>query len=91
MHEDPIPIIKHFLVSDLFVEIPEDQIGLDDGLQSMVGLDSVGFIELRVLCENRFHIQIADTDFTPDNFRSVRCVAHLVEQLQSQQLPTQVS
>lgn len=81
MREDVAPVIKHLLVSDLFVEIPEDQVDLDDGLQSVLGLDSLGFIELRLLCEKRFGVQIADADFSPDNFRSIRRLTTLIEGL----------
>lgn len=83
MREDVIATLKKLLITDLFVDVPEDQIGPDDGLQSVIGLDSVGFIELRVLCENRFNINITDADFTPDNFRSINRLANLVNQLQA--------
>ncbi len=83
MRDDLIAALRKMLVEDLFVEIPADQIGLDDGLRSVVGLDSVGFVELRVLCERRFNVQISDDDYTPENFSSVRLVAALIDRLQS--------
>jgi len=83
MREDLIKELRTMLVDDLFVEIPEDQIGLDDGLRTVVGLDSVGFVELRVLCERRFNVQISDNDYTPENFSSIRRLANLIERLQS--------
>ena len=82
MRDDLIAALRKMLVEDLFVEIPADQIGLDDGLRSVVGLDSVGFVELRVLCERRFNVQISDDDYTPENFSSVRLVAALIDRLQ---------
>jgi acyl carrier protein len=85
MKEEIARTLKRMLIDQLFVEIPEDQIGLDDGLQSVVGLDSVGFVELRLLCERTFNVQIADEDYTPDNFNSVRHVAELIERLQAAQ------
>jgi len=51
MRDDVIAVLRQMIVNDLFVEIAEDQIGLDDGLRTIVGLDSVGFVELRVQCE----------------------------------------
>jgi acyl carrier protein len=85
VRDDLIAALRRLIVNDLFVEIPEDQIGLDDGLQSVVGLDSVGFVELRVLCERRFNVEINDDDFTPANFSSIRRLAQFLERLQSSQ------
>jgi acyl carrier protein len=85
MREDLIAALRRMIVNDLFVETKEDQIGLDDGLRTVVGLDSLGFIEMRVLCEQRFGIQISDDDYTPENFSSIRRVANLVDRLQTRQ------
>jgi acyl carrier protein len=84
MREDLIAKLKKIIVNDLYVEIAEDNIGLDDGLRSVVGLDSVGFVELRVLCEQRFNVEITDNDYTPENFISIRHLANLIERLQAQ-------
>jgi acyl carrier protein len=75
--------IRRMLVNDLFVELPEDKIGLDDGLQTVVGLDSIGFSELRILCERKFDVEISDDDYLPENFSSVRRVATLIAKLQA--------
>jgi acyl carrier protein len=77
--------LRQMLVNDLYVEMPPEQIGLDDGLRTVVGLDSVGFVEVRVLCERRFGIQISDDDYTPENFSSVRRLANLIQRLQAAQ------
>ena len=82
MREDLIAALRGMIVNDLYVEIPEDQIGLDDGLQSVVGLDSVGFVEFRSLCERNFNIQISDEDYTPENFSTIRRLADLIDRLQ---------
>jgi acyl carrier protein len=83
MREDLIAALRAMIVNDLFVEIAEEQIGLDDGLRTVIGLDSVGFVELRVLCERKFNIEISDDDYTPDNFTSIRLLAHLIDRLQA--------
>ena len=70
--------------NNLAVEIAENDIGLDDGLRTVVGLDSVGFVELRVLCEQRFNVEINDNDYTPENFTSIRLLATLIDRLQAQ-------
>jgi acyl carrier protein len=76
--------IRRMLVNDLYVEQEEDKIGVDDGLQTVVGLDSIGFSELRILCERRFDLQISDDDYAPENFSSVRRIANLVLRLHGQ-------
>lgn len=87
MRDETAAMLREMLVRDLFVDIPPDQIGLDDGLRTVVGLDSVGFVELRVLCERRFNVLISDEDYTPENFGSVRRLAELVERLQGARGP----
>jgi acyl carrier protein len=83
MRDDLIAALRRIIVNDLFVEIAEDQIGLDDGLRTIVGLDSIGFVELRVQCEQRFNVQISDDDYTPENFTSIRKLANLIDRLQA--------
>ena len=83
MRDDLIAALRKIIVNDLFVEIAEEQIGLDDGLRTVVGLDSVGFVELRVLCEQTFNIEINDDDYTPENFTSIRLLANLIDRLQT--------
>jgi len=84
MQEDLIASLRKIIVNDLFVEVAENDIGLDDGLRTVVGLDSVGFVELRVLCEQKFNIEISDNDYTPENFTSIRLLANLIERLQAE-------
>lgn len=74
--------IRKILSSELFVEAPADEIGLDDSLRAVHGLDSLGFVELRVQCEDLFDIRISDEDFSPENFQSLRTVTTLVHRLQ---------
>jgi acyl carrier protein len=83
MRDDLIAALRRMLVNDLYIEIPPEQIGLDDGLRTVVGLDSIGFVELRALCERRFNVEVNDEDYTPENFGSVRRLAQLIERLQA--------
>ena len=71
--------LKRMLISDLFVELTEEQIGLDDGLQTKLGLDSVSFVELKMLCEQHFGIAIDDSEMSPENFRSVFVLSQFIE------------
>jgi acyl carrier protein len=82
--------LRQMIVNDLFVEIAPEQIGLDDGLRTVVGLDSVGFVELRVLCERKFGVQIGDEDYTPENFSSIARLANLIVRLQKDRNPAAV-
>ncbi|MEV4629510.1 acyl carrier protein [Micromonospora sp. NPDC049523] len=75
--------IESILVTDLFVEVPAERMTPDDRLRTDFGLDSLGFVELRVQCENTFGITITDAEFTPENFTSIRTVADLVRSLQA--------
>jgi acyl carrier protein len=84
VREDLIAALRKMIVNDLFVEIAEGQIGLDDGLRTVIGLDSVGFVELRVICEQKFNIEINDDDYTPENFTSIRLLANLIDRLQAE-------
>ena len=84
MREDIIASLRKMIVDDLYVEIAENDIGLDDGLRTVVGLDSVGFVELRVLCERKFNVEISDDDYTPENFTSIRLLSELIDRLQTQ-------
>jgi len=77
--------IKKILVNELFVEVPEAEMGLDDGLQTVFGLDSLGFVELRFQCEQTFGVQISDEYFDNKNFSSIRTVANLIQELQAMQ------
>ncbi|NMO13933.1 acyl carrier protein [Pyxidicoccus fallax] len=83
MHEELTASIKKILINNLFVELPPEQIGADDGLQSVIGLDSVGFLELRVICEDEFKVSISDEDFNSENFRTVNQIATLIAGLKA--------
>jgi acyl carrier protein len=73
--------ITRILVDDLFVTVPQSDIGFDDGLRDVLGLDSLGFVELRTQCEYAFGVTISDEDFVPENFASVRTLTQLVSRL----------
>jgi acyl carrier protein len=82
--------IIRILVNDIFVDVPQSQIGPDDSLREILGLDSLGFTELRTQCEYAFGVTISDEDFAPGNFASVRTLAHLVTRLR-EPLPDEAS
>jgi acyl carrier protein len=82
MNEDTVHAIRQMLMTECLVDLPAERIGLDDGLRSMVGLDSLGFAELRNLCEERFGVRISDADFHA-YFTSVRRVVELIDRLRA--------
>ncbi|MBS0266745.1 MAG: acyl carrier protein [Planctomycetes bacterium] len=84
MREDVIETLRKTIVNDLYVEIEPEKIGLEDGLRTVVGLDSIGFVELRVLCEQKFNVEIGEDDYTPENFTSIRRLSELIDRLQTQ-------
>lgn len=71
--------IKAILVNDLFVERQPDEISDTESLRNSLGLDSVGFIELRLQVEQRFGTTIADDEFTPETFATVETLADFIE------------
>jgi len=73
--------IKDILATDIFVEIPVPDMDENDNLREVFGLDSIGFVELRVQCAERFGLVISDDDFIPDNFASIATVTALMERL----------
>jgi acyl carrier protein len=80
--------IKTMLTSELMVEVPPEQMSMDDSLRDVFGLDSLGFVELRVMCEQAFDVTISDDDFSPENFSTLGEVVGLIERLTAQEAPT---
>lgn len=71
--------LKDILLEDLFVEIDRDKILSGHSLRQDIGIDSLGFVELKTQIEHRFGIAISDDDFTPENFATLSSLAGLVE------------
>jgi len=78
-----VDALRRILKDDLLVDTDSTLIAEDDGLQSVVGLDSVGFVELRYASEQKFEIEITDEHYNPQNFRSLGALATLIERLQA--------
>jgi acyl carrier protein len=74
--------VKDILSTSIFVEAPPDRMDEDDSLRDVFGLDSLGFLELRIQCQDRFSVTISSADFTPENFATIRTVVGLVDRLQ---------
>jgi acyl carrier protein len=71
--------LKEFLVEELLVEMPIEEIQPDMGLNTVLGVDSLGFTELMAHLEDQYGIAISDEEFVPANFRCLDSVIDLVE------------
>jgi acyl carrier protein len=71
--------LKDILHEDLFVEIEKEKILPGHSLRQDIGIDSLGFVELKTQVEHRFGIAIPDDDFTPENFSTLASLAGLIE------------
>jgi acyl carrier protein len=78
---DVLQAIKGILTSEVLVEVPAERMELEDSLRDLYGLDSLGFVELRVQCEDIFDVVISDDDFSPENFTTLGGVLALVQRL----------
>ncbi|MFZ2314889.1 MAG: acyl carrier protein [Gammaproteobacteria bacterium] len=83
MSDNKIEKILNILTNELGVDFPKDKIGLEDGFQAVLGLDSIGFIELRFQCEQVFKVTIEDEHFVPQNFKNLKSLSTLIDQLQA--------
>jgi acyl carrier protein len=70
--------VKTYLKDELMVESTVEDMGLEQGLQVDLGLDSIAFLELRTACEEKYNIEITDDEFSPENFSSIRGVVNLI-------------
>ncbi len=70
--------VRDILIQDLFVEMPRDRILATASLREDIGLDSLGFIELKTQVEKQFRITVPDEDFTPENFSTISSVTSMI-------------
>ena len=70
--------VRDILIEDLFVELEKDKILPLHHFRRDLGIDSLGFVELREQVEKRFGITISDDDFTPENFATISSLISLI-------------
>jgi len=70
--------IKEIISERLDLDIPIAGINEIAGLASEVGVDSIGFIELKFQCEEEFKIQIDEEEFVPEHFFSVDTLSRFI-------------
>lgn len=70
--------LKDILIEDLFVEFGKDRILTTASLRQELGIDSLGFVELKAQVEKRFGIIISEDEFTPENFATISSLTGLI-------------
>lgn len=70
-------IIADYVVSQNPSMYTASTLPRDESLMELGILDSAGIIELVVFIEDKWHIQLADTDFTKERMGSVMRIAAL--------------
>ena len=70
--------LRDILIDDLFVEFEKDKILTTASLRRDLGIDSLGFVELKGQVEKCFGIVISDDEFTPENFSTISTLASLI-------------
>lgn len=70
--------LKDILIEDLFVEFEKDRILPTVSLRQDLGIDSLGFVELKAQVEKRFSIAISEDEFTPENFSTISSLTNLI-------------
>jgi acyl carrier protein len=71
--------LRDILIQDLFVEFEKDRILSTASLREDLGVDSLGFVELKDQVEKRFNIVISEDEFTPENFSTLLSLAGLID------------
>lgn len=71
--------LRDILIEDLFVEFEKDGILATHSFRQDLGIDSLGFVELKEQVERRFGIVIDDDDFTPENFSTLSSLTSLIQ------------
>jgi len=76
--------LKEILIADLYIQLDRDKILSTHSLRNDLGVDSIGFVELRQQVERRFGVAISDDDFTPENFATISTLGRLIRQRRSE-------
>ncbi len=75
--------IKTMLADRFIVSVPPAEIDEDASLVDAYGVDSVSVLELIVGLEEAFAVSVGDTDFSIENFQTVRAIADFVRDRQT--------
>lgn len=67
-----------FLVDDLLIDFEALQVDRDASMQHVLGVDSLGFVELMAFVEDTFGVSVSKEEFAPENFSSVNALTRFV-------------
>jgi len=70
--------IKEIIAERIGLDVEREDIADETGLASMVGMDSIGFVELRFQCEEEFNNKVEDKEFSPANFYSCQTLSRFI-------------
>lgn len=71
--------LESILRNEIFAQLPAGGLREDFRLSQDLGVDSLGFAELRAALEVRSGARIEDEDFTPENFGTVGSLMRYLE------------
>lgn len=77
--EQMIQELKEFLIDELLIELSVDEIKTDMRLEKDLGVDSLGFTELMAHLGDAYKVTILDSEFIPENFRSIDSIMGLLD------------
>jgi acyl carrier protein len=84
---DPKDVLREYVVGQ-GVAADAGEIRDDDDLLTNGLIDSLGLLDMVGFIEERFDVEVADTDVTVNNFRSLKDIANYLEARRSQRLRT---
>lgn len=70
--------LTHFITQELLLG-QETSIHPDQSLTSTGVIDSLSLLRLIGFIEDTFHVEIEDTELSPDHFETINVMVHLVE------------
>lgn len=72
--------IKDVIIQNIELELPLDQINYDTDLLE-IGLTSISFIRLLVLLEDKFDIEVDDSELDYENFSNINNLANMIQKM----------
>jgi acyl carrier protein len=81
--EETAKRVKQLMVDNLTSSGSWSQVDDDYPLLAKAVIDSLGMLKLVALIEEEFEVEIDDDDIVPDNWKTIRHIAALIESKRS--------